>query len=65
MFDNVRQVPYAVIFLREIRKITEMREGCIYRTRSLGHVLIPFDYKVPEGYMICSPSSKVLNELHK
>ena len=44
--------------LREVHKIVEWKDGCIYRTKSLGMIICPSDYKL-DGVMIGPVSTKV------
>lgn len=52
--------------LREVHKITQWKDDCVYRTRSLGLVVCMPDYKLlgeSKNYMIGSVSTRVTKEL--
>ena len=36
-------MPYIREVRRDVRKITEMKDGCIYKTKSLGYIWIPLN----------------------
>lgn len=47
--------------LRELFKVTEWKDGCVYRTRSLGFIVCESDYfnDLRPEYMLCPVSTKV------
>lgn len=56
-------------FLRELVQVTEWKDGCIYRTKSLGEVWVDADkaecYKPDvDGKMYTSISTKRIKELN-
>lgn len=51
--------------LRSIYKVTEWKDGCVYRTKFVGYILCGPDYKLMENkdFMICSVSTNITKEL--
>ena len=50
--------------LREIHKVTQWKDDCIYRTRSLGMIVCLPDYQLPSKDYILGPvSTKISREL--
>jgi hypothetical protein len=65
-----RQIAYARTMryrvqmrLREIYKVTEWRDGCVYRVRSLGFMCVPDGYTFPSGIQVGSLSTKYSRQL--
>jgi hypothetical protein len=55
--------PGPVEYLREKWKITEMRDGCVYKTKSMGYVWVTsqeeMDQEGKDGVTFSSPSTSV------
>lgn len=46
MLDNIKQSSYRVkMNLREVHKVTQWKDGCIYRTKSIGMIICKPDYE--------------------
>lgn len=59
MFEQLRKMRYGVqMRLREVHKVTEWRDGCVYRTKSLGYIVCNHDYRLP-GVQIGSVSTRI------
>jgi len=49
MYDEIKKMPIRVRWqIRNVYKITQYKDGCVYRTRSL-------------GYIVCEPLYQLLN----
>ena len=54
-------------YLRELREITEWKDGCIYRTKSLGELWTresDTGKVLEDNKMLCSLSTKRMKELN-
>ncbi len=49
--------------LREVWVVTEWRDDCVYRTRSLGYAVLPDDYQLPREYLVTPISTKFMRQL--
>jgi len=51
--------------LREVYKVTQWKDDCVYRTRSLGFIVCPSDYQLLGGqnYSINSVSTSISRQL--
>jgi 6-phosphogluconate dehydrogenase len=52
--------------LREVHKVTQWKEGCVYRTKSLGLIVCAPDYKLlgdPKAIQVGPPSTSVTRQL--
>jgi hypothetical protein len=50
--------------LREVYRVTEYKDGCVYRTKSLGYIVCLPDYKfLNSEAKLSAPSTKITREL--
>jgi len=52
--------------LRELRKITAWKDGCVWKTAPAGYAWVDIDYKgehAPDNILICTPSTSISREL--
>jgi len=48
---------YGVEVLRALYRITEWKDGCVYKTKFIRNVWINPDERVPAGHILASPST--------
>lgn len=47
MLDNIKRMSFRAKWnLREVHKVTQYKEGCIYRTKSLGMIICLSEYQL-------------------
>jgi len=65
MLDTIKACSFRVKWnLREVHKVTQWKDGCVYRTKSLGMIVCLPDYKLlNQDVQIGSVSTKISKEL--
>lgn len=65
-YSELKKMRYSVrMRVREVFKITEWKDDCVWKTKSLGLIVCNPDYKLLDSkdYQIYSASTKVTKEL--
>lgn len=65
--DAIKSSSYRVKWnLREIHKITQYKDDCVYRTRSLGLIVCKPDYQLltQKDIMVSAISTKISKQLY-
>lgn len=66
MFEEIKKCGFRIKWnLRQVYKITQYKDGCIYRTKSLGYIVCKPEYQLlnMEDIQIGTVSTKVSNLL--